>query len=246
MGQQWLRPLIFNEDSGGKLLYFADQLPGDARRVKGVTNTPPTRWAVTVHELPPAGGRLKAKGQMTSRLDFARPRFDRNTQKSEMTVDVRILDLVELPPGPGTYVRCAITLGCVSDSPDGPTHLRVVFGKQGLVNRLIGLAAAHRAVVKFNDRVLRISDMSLPKGGQFDLGPPLGVFWASPHKAHRRGTGADISRFTLLDGTVSVADVDQEVLDDFVKKLGLRRHTEISAKECPQIGAGPPCIHLEL
>ena len=147
----------------------------------------------------------------------------------------------ELPPGPGTYIRCAKTLGCVSDSPDNdPDHVRPFLGKSELVNLIIGLAAAHRA--RFNDRVLRITDMTLLKGGLFDLKEG----WEKPHISHRRGTSADISHFTLLDGSVNVEDVNQKVIDRYIKLLGLKRETEKDATICPLVGKGAPCVHVEL
>jgi hypothetical protein len=36
--------------------------------------------------------------------------------------------------------------------------------------------------------------MSLEDGGLFDIGPPDGLFWNTPHKAHRTGYSFDISR----------------------------------------------------
>lgn len=37
-----------------------------------------------------------------------------------------------------------------------------------------------------------VNDMSLPLGGLFDIGPPNGNFWQSPHTLHRRGLNADM------------------------------------------------------
>jgi hypothetical protein len=36
-----------------------------------------------------------------------------------------------------------------------------------------------------------VNDMSIPWGGLFDIGPPYGSLWQSPHAAHRTGRNAD-------------------------------------------------------
>lgn len=36
--------------------------------------------------------------------------------------------------------------------------------------------------------------MSLEQGGLFDIGPPYGALWQSPHAEHRVGTNADVSK----------------------------------------------------
>jgi hypothetical protein len=40
---------------------------------------------------------------------------------------------------------------------------------------------------------LWVIDVSLPFGGQYDLGPPYGAFWSTPHQTHGRGDGVDFS-----------------------------------------------------
>lgn len=41
-------------------------------------------------------------------------------------------------------------------------------------------------------RIVYYNDMSLPRGGLFDIGPPYGSFWHPSHHEHRRGNIADM------------------------------------------------------
>src|SRR4029077_5257206 len=40
---------------------------------------------------------------------------------------------------------------------------------------------------------LWVVDVSLPFGGLYDIGPPDGPFWSTPHQTHGRGDGVDLS-----------------------------------------------------
>ncbi len=166
--------------------------------------------------------------------------FTITSWKFEETIEVRISDeLIELPPAPGVYIRCAITLGCLSDAPaTNPNHPFIFFGKPELVNLIIGLAVMYRSKT---NRTLRITDMNLPRGGLFEALEPN---WKKPHGLHRRGTSADISRFDPQS-----REIDQDELDKMiVNRLQLKRRRETSKKECPFIvdPGDPPCIHIEL
>lgn len=164
--------------------------------------------------------------------------FTPTSWKFEDTIDVRISDeLIELPPAPDVYIRCAIIEGCVTDAPaTNPNHPFIFFGKPELVNLIIGLASMYRSTTS---QILRITDMNLPKGGLFEALMPN---WMPPHGLHRRGTSADISRFDPQS-----IDIEQVELDKIINRLGLKRRREDTIRECPQFQENqPPCIHVEL
>ncbi|MBV9914228.1 MAG: hypothetical protein JOZ93_16740 [Sinobacteraceae bacterium] len=50
---------------------------------------------------------------------------------------------------------------------------------------------------------MRITAMSLPWGGLFDIGPPDGEFWEPPHKTHNNGKMADVN---FTDGPTFLAN----------------------------------------
>lgn len=203
---------------------------------------------VTVkHKMPQAAGKILMQSTVTLPEGFfcAHDCDTVNSWRLEQVVSVKIPEpLIALPAAPGLYVRCAKTAGCTSDSPGGdPNHPNPFFGRPALVNLLIGLAAMYRSQYPAADGArLRITDMNLERGGLFDLG----ANWAVPHKSHRRGTSADISRIALRDGG-GTSFVNQKTFNEIARLLGLSRLTETTSDECPVLQPGePPCIHLEL
>jgi hypothetical protein len=65
------------------------------------------------------------------------------------------------------------------------------------VQRLQAIALLNRQtdqdVTKLDEtRIVYYNDMSLPRGGLFDIGPPYGPFWHPSHHEHRRGNIADM------------------------------------------------------
>jgi hypothetical protein len=46
----------------------------------------------------------------------------------------------------------------------------------------------------YNETNLRadVNDMSLPWGGMFDIGPPYGSYWHTPHGTHMAGLNVDM------------------------------------------------------
>lgn len=61
------------------------------------------------------------------------------------------------------------------------------------------------------EAILGVNDMSLEWGGLFDIGPPDGAFWSTPHKSHRKGTSVDIDRTAYKTG--AGVQVDRKILD---------------------------------
>ncbi len=73
------------------------------------------------------------------------------------------------------------------------------FGKLDMVDDLMQLCMAfYYDELNTSGKKAGINDMSLPDGGLFDIGPPYGQFWQSPHSEHRWGENADMP-FQYLD-----------------------------------------------
>lgn len=97
----------------------------------------------------------------------------------------------ELPSWPEVYVRCGLTAGCLCDNTS-PTHPQAFWGTPEMVAAVEDLAVSFQ---KLNPGLrLRITDMSLPRGGLFDLN----LNWRAPrHCRHRTGTSVDVSKYAL-------------------------------------------------
>lgn len=243
-------PLI--EPADGNLIYPENTCPGEPLKVCGRTN-----YSITskiIHNIPQASGNIVKKSVV---IAPARPTWwpaewicwfgcddDSNVFTYNDTVHVSVQNLVELPPASDIYIRCGLTSGCVSDGHHDDMHPQPSFGRRELVQKLVGLAAMYRSSLLSQDesQKLRISDISLPFGGVFDMNHN----WLPPHKSHRKGISADISRHAILNN-LGTSFVNQKLLDVQIGRLGLNRNTETSARECPSLNQGePPCIHVDM
>ena len=229
------RPFV--DPADGELEFDGADVDPSKLGIKGQTAN---KAAIVKHRMPQVSGKMIVERIITTGPGFicGHDCFTLTSWKFEETIEVRIADeLIQLPPAPGVYIRCAITLGCLSDAPaTNPNHPFIFFGKPELVNLIIGLAVMYRSKT---NRTLRITDMNLPRGGLFEALEPN---WKKPHGLHRRGTSADISRFDLQS-----TDIDQLELDKMINRLGLNRRKEDTIDECPQFQEDqPPCIHIEL
>jgi len=54
-----------------------------------------------------------------------------------------------------------------------------------------------------------INDMSLERGGLFDIGPPYGPFWSTPHKRHRTGRSVDVDHLGVKEKRLNAIAVEQ-------------------------------------
>ena len=226
-----IRPLVFDQftrtgaPSNGKLLFPADQ-DGDPLRVKGITNATGS-WATTVHELPQAGGRLQAKGQMQFfGGGFGRPRFDRNTKQSEMTIDVRIPGLKRLPdptpfigdplpPASSLYEKRRNGPGGINTDMVHPNS--VAYSGTPFTVQTVPLIAEW--YFSYSGRILSVNDISLPKGGVFNTSF-TNPMWFSPHKEHRDGADVDLNLIDPLSG------VDLECLPDHALRFSVDQLVE--------------------
>ena len=94
------------------------------------------------------------------------------------TLDVGVAGLGQLPDAGPFHV---VVRGGTDTHPEG------TYGTPDTVARLIVLAQEY---FKVTDRRLSINDLSLPRGGLFDINNN----WAPPHHEHRAGADADLNR----------------------------------------------------
>ncbi len=135
-------------------------------------------------------------------------------------IDVGLGGLEELPAMPNWYVRCGLTAGCLSDNPyNNPKHPEVFYGTSYLIRSVQELAYLYRTM--YPTEKLRITDMSLPAGGLFDLD----YHWdtAKGHKDHRVGTAVDISQYALLDSG-GTETINKKALAKLAKHCHLSRY----------------------
>jgi hypothetical protein len=118
------------------------------------------------------------------------------SRKAEVAVEAKVDGLSPLDGDPN-YV----------DDVHGSSHTSGDNATAATKQRLSQFANAfYEAQVLHNDQLffsckaakwriypLWVIDVSLPFGGQYDLGPPNGAFWSTPHQTHQRGDGVDFS-----------------------------------------------------
>lgn len=105
-----------------------------------------------------------------------------------MTTDVRVPRLESLPDGAAAYIKYR--------NPENPVKHRDADAFYGLPvanSALTQMASLFKEVV---GAPLSINDMSLPKGGKFDVDGS----WSGDHREHRIGLSADINRRIQADG----------------------------------------------
>ncbi len=239
-------PLIY--PVGSSVGFNGIDLDDSPLGVEGYTNND---VAIVRHSMPEVAGEIQIESYIYSppRWVCVTDCYTTTSHRYLDTLDVGLLDdLVELPSNPDIYIRCPFTSTCTQDGPGVDTrHPRMFYGKPGLVDRLITMAAYYRNYIPQDvTQTLRISDMNLPRGGLFDIRKENGTFvpYKPPHKTHRRGTSADIS-FRALDGNESFVDneVDQKLIREAILFAGLRRIDE-GENECTAENA-KKCIHVE-
>jgi hypothetical protein len=98
-----------------------------------------------------------------------------------LDLTVQIAGLQPLPAGTG-YQRCC-SKAVHPDSHNGTTAAN---------DHLVAIGVAYAA--QYPGSVLLYNDMSLPNGGLFDIGPPYGQLWQTPHSEHRLGLNCDVDK----------------------------------------------------
>lgn len=156
-------------------------------------------WAVVTHSMP------EFSGKIVTRVDLKVPPptsnwywlcresdnhrcLDSSTSRTLLTLDVRVPRLESLPDGAaGPYIK-------VRGGAANHKNADAYYGLPVAISALTQMASL------FKDRIgapLSINDMSLPKGGKFDVDGS----WSGDHGEHRIGLSADINRRIQADGT---------------------------------------------
>jgi hypothetical protein len=156
----------------------------------------------------------------------------------------------KLPENPELYIRCPFTsvaANCRTDSASADTsHPDMFRGKPAFINQLITFSSYYQQKIAFaglGTQVLRFSDMSLPRGGMFDIVNSSTTPWTPPHISHRTGEDADVS-FRVATTGGSFIEVDQDSIDAAIIAVpGIIRYPERPG-ECTS-GASQLCIHID-
>ncbi len=133
-------------------------------------------------------------------------------------------DWAWLPPG-SNYLRCDYFWRCRQtgqDSQGHPPHGGNLWGEAGFLRSLQALAVAFRTYKDdttgqqpFKHYKLMIGDISLEKGGVFDLGSN----WSPPHCRHRVGRSADISRYVWDTQANTYRELNEKERKEFLEKI---------------------------
>ena len=225
------RPLIDPPD--GKLEVDGGEAQQDGELgVKGQTRN---EEIFVKHRMPQASGRISADGTLTLPSPFfcVHDCFTFNSWKIDYTIDVAIDGLAMLPDeGPDDlYIK-------VRGGKD--THPEAYFGTQTAIQSLKFIAQNYHVLAS---RKLSVNDMSLSKGGMFDLN---NQWWVNNtpgngHTEHRTGTDADINQ----DNVACQNDNAFKRAVDLVFPNGVLRRGKIkSARLCE--GRGFKHIDLDL
>jgi hypothetical protein len=103
------------------------------------------------------------------------------------TIDVGVRNLAPLPDNPSLYIK-------VRNADTNHTDAVAYYGTDTALNNLSTIAAWYKRV-SLGFSTLSINDMSLIKGGLFDIDAD----YLAPHSSHRRGRSADINKSPGVD-----------------------------------------------
>jgi len=175
------RPLVLNN---GPVEFSADTDPAPLRVAGTTLSTPPFIKAQVTHKIPEVAGRLWVETYMVapSGWTFGRDCDDRVTPTRFRTAryDIGVGALMPLPKDDAIY-------GKVRSEDNDHLETDAYHGTRFTL-QMIPLIAENYLVL--SGRMLSVNDMSLPKGGLFDIRGN----WSSPHQTHREGRDADINR----------------------------------------------------
>jgi hypothetical protein len=98
---------------------------------------------------------------------------------------------------------------------DTGSHPRNHFGTQTVLNAVVAIANAYHEQFP-DDPILQINDISLPRGGLFDIGECRRCrFWDHPHDSHMAGRDVDIR---TIRG--AIPQVNREDFEDICRSRG--------------------------
>lgn len=177
-------PLIYPDNENGSLQF--DGIDGDPSRL-GVKGQTLSAIARVIHPIPQVSGMIATEATLDAPFGWIclRNCFTSNSWRWERPLDVGVQGLEQMPMSGNGYWRLTGSYG-----QPGVTskHIANHYGTSSTVGTLSLIAWRY-----FEDTggdSLGINDMSLPKGGLFDIKNN----WAPPHYEHRTGTDADIDR----------------------------------------------------
>ncbi len=212
------RPLIDPPD--GKLEVDGGEAQQDGELgVKGQTRN---EEIFVKHRMPQVSGRISADGTLTLPSPFfcVHDCFTFNSWKIDYTIDVAIDGLAMLPDeGPDDlYIKVR--------NPDINHPNSVAYFGAPYAFQTLPLIAEDYWVL--TGKKLSVNDMSLPKGGLFDIG----ANWKPEHDSHRLGTDADINR-----GGIECTKLHElRMAVDMVARPVIRKGQPASALYCEQSG----------
>jgi hypothetical protein len=195
-----IKPSTGDPDNNGGHFHTADRpLSLDSKPLEHVGDTDPTPygvagftasgvsgWGRVVHAIPEVSGNLALQSVVVLPPNWicVSGCFTANSRRYEYTYDVGIRDLAELPnldEEDAVYAK-------VRFFPD-PNHPDpVAFTGSALTLQMLPLVAENYWIL--SGRRLSVNDMSLIKGGLFDIN----ATWVPPHSSHREGKDADINQ----------------------------------------------------
>jgi len=210
----------------GQLAYNG---PKGEQPVSGNTGN---RWAIVTHYLP------EFSGKILTRVDLKVPLptlgwiwrcedgyggwrcLDDKTWRILVTTDVRVPRLESLPDGAAApYIK----------ERGGAANHKNADAYYGLPVANSALTQMAKLFKKSSGEPLSINDMSLPKGGKFDVDGS----WSGAHGEHRIGLSADINRRIKADGK-KMPCLDnrelQEAVDSVIPATGPRALVNPNAK----------------
>lgn len=205
--------------------------------VAGFTSLDPSqRWGKVVHEMPEVSGNIV--GEATVVLPYrwycVDSCYTSNSWRYEWTYDIGIRELANLPNIPSEYAK-------VRTRPDFNHPDSVAFTGTQFALQMLPLIAQNYFVL--SGRLLSVNDMSLIKGGLFDI--DINAQWTTPHSSHREGKDADINQ----DGIGCDQDRDlRTAVDQLLRKVKTPSGNLRSALLCePCPGTGTNCRkHIDL
>lgn len=161
--------------------------------------------AIVRHQIPQFAGRIQVEG-------FSTPPFGWVCISScnfAFVEDIAVDGLSELPfPGPdGSYINSRLP------NPD----TRHPQGSSGTRKALTGTVALAQAYLKKNGTGLRVNDISLPRGGKFDI--HSGYNEGDDHISHRRGQDVDIGLTDISGNSLQCAT--NKDLQQIARALGV-------------------------
>lgn len=140
--------------------------------------------------------------------------------KATAKVTVEVPGLVELPEDLARYVLVgapqnhAGTNDPCRGTPPASRHPQNHFGQPRLNTAVVAIA---ERMLQETGILLRVNDMSLVRGGLFDIRNN----WISPHSGHRIGLNADIGFSGVRNG--ACVDYDRQRLEETVREVNRRR-----------------------